>query len=166
MRPAILLPVLAAMLASCVPLAAAEPPVKWRVVSVHYGDTLTALDADKVQHKVRLAGIDAPETGQPFGTKARDGLADLVKGKTVAVQVTDRDKYSRTVARIEVEGQDVNKAMVAAELAWHYVRFDHDATLAEAEREARAARRGLWADAGPVPPWEWRATEKDRRRKR
>jgi endonuclease YncB( thermonuclease family) len=164
MRPAILLPVLAAMLAGCGPVAAAEPPVVWRVVSVHDGDTLTALDGDNVQHKVRLAGIDAPERGQPFGTKARDGLAGMTMGKAVAVHVTDRDKYGRTVARIEVEGQDVNRAMVAAGLAWHYTRYSKAKALEEAEAEARAARRGLWADREPVPPWEWRATEKERKR--
>jgi len=149
------------------PRRAVEPPaaILWRVVGVHDGDTLTALDGDKSQHKVWLAGIDAPEIGQPFGNVSREGLATMTMGKAVAVHVTDRDRYGRTVARIEVEGQDVNKAMVAGGMAWHFTRYSDDAGLAAAEVEARDARRGLWADASPVPPWEWRASEKERKRK-
>ena len=78
------------------------------------------------------------------------------------MQAGKRDKYGRTVARIEVAGQDVNRQMVAEGLAWHYTAYSDDATLAEAE--ARAAGRGLWRDHEPVPPWEWRATEKGRKR--
>ncbi len=68
------------------------------------------------------------------------------------------------LARLEIDGQDVNRQMVADGLAWHFTRYSDDATLAEAEREARGARRGLWADPEAVPPWEWRATEKGRKR--
>ncbi len=135
-----------------------------RVVSVHDGDTLTVLDASSVQHKVRLHGIDAPETKQAFGTKSRDRLAEIAKGKPVKVIAGERDKYGRTLGRIEVEGQDVNRQMVADGLAWHYKRYSKAEDLAAAEREARAARRGLWADKAPVPPWDWRATDKGRRR--
>jgi endonuclease YncB( thermonuclease family) len=139
-------------------------PVEWKVVSVHDGDTLTAVDAANVQHKVRLQGIDAPEIGQPFGTKARDGLARLTLRKVVRVNVHDHDRYGRVLADIEADGQGVNRTMVADGMAWHYARYSKDAGLAAAERDARAARRGLWADKAPVAPWEWRATEKDRKR--
>jgi endonuclease YncB( thermonuclease family) len=145
--------------------AVGAEPIAYRVVSVHDGDTLTVLDASNVQHKVRLHGIDAPERRQPFGTKARERLAELTHGKSVRVLPVDRDRYGRTVARIEVEGQDVNRQMIADGLAWHYTRYSKDAAMAGAERDARAARRGLWADAAPVPPWEWRAEEKERKRK-
>jgi endonuclease YncB( thermonuclease family) len=151
---------------ACLPAVAADPPpFAGKVVSVHDGDTLTVLDASNVQHKVRLHGIDAPERRQPFGTKARERLAELTHGKSVRVLPVDRDRYGRTVARIEVEGQDVNRQMIADGLAWHYTRYSKDAAMAGAERDARAARRGLWADAAPVPPWEWRAEEKERKRK-
>ena len=142
--------------------AAAESP-RYRVTSVHDGDTLRVFDGTREQ-TIRLEGIDAPERRQPFGTKARDRLAGMTAGRLVTVVGGKQDRYGRTLARIEVEGQDVNRQMVADGLAWHYVRYSHDATLAAAEREARAAGRGLWADREPVPPWEWRATEKDRRR--
>jgi endonuclease YncB( thermonuclease family) len=155
---------LAAIIAlAAIPSAAADP-LTGKVVSVHDGDTVRVLDASNVQHKVRLDGIDAPERGQPFGTVARDRLAALVMGKAVTVHNEGRDKWGRTLGRIEVEGQDVNHRMVADGMAWHYVAFNNDARLAAAERAARAAGRGLWGDAKPVPPWEWRATAKERKR--
>jgi endonuclease YncB( thermonuclease family) len=132
---------------------AAAEPLTGKVVSVTDGDTVRVLDAANVQHKVRLNGIDAPERGQPFGTVARDRLAALVMGKAVTVHNDGRDKWGRTLGRIEVEGQDVNRQMVADGMAWHYSRFNNDARLAAAERQARAAKRGLWGDAKPVPPW-------------
>jgi endonuclease YncB( thermonuclease family) len=150
---------------ACLTAVAAEPHTfTGKAVSVHDGDTLHVLDDAKHEHTIRLEGIDAPERKQAFGTVARDRLAEITKGKPVTVQAGKRDKYGRTVARINVEGQDVNQQMVAEGLAWHYTAYSDDATLAEAEREARAARRGLWADKAPVPPWEWRATEKERKR--
>ncbi len=89
----------------------------WRVVSVHDGDTLRAIDEGKVERKVRLVGIDAPEIGQAFGTKSRDGLTAMVKGKSVEVHADSEDRYGRTLARIEVEGRDVNRQMVVDGLA-------------------------------------------------
>ncbi len=151
---------------TCGIVIAADPETvqTWRVVSVHDGDCLTALDANSTQHKVRLQGIDAPELRQPFGSKARDRLAELTIGQTVTVETFGRDRYGRTLGRIVIEGQDVNRQLVLDGLAWHYVRYSKAEALAAAEREARAAGRGLWADREPVPPWEWRATAKDRKR--
>jgi endonuclease YncB( thermonuclease family) len=154
--------VMAIVALAAIPAIAAEP-ITGKVVSVTDGDTVRVLDAANVQHKVRLDGIDAPERGQPFGTVARDRLAALVMGKAVKVHDDGRDKWGRTLGRIEAEGQDVNHRMVADGMAWHYVAFNNDARLAAAERAARAAGRGLWADKAPVPPWEWRATAKDRK---
>ncbi len=113
---------------------------------------------------MRLQGIDAPEVKQAFGTKSRDRLAELTLRKVVRVNVHEHDRYGRLLADIEVAGQGVNGRMVADGLAWHYARYSKDAGLAAAEREARAARRGLWADKAPVAPWEWRAGEKGRKR--
>ena len=143
---------------------AAEPAtLAGKVVSVHDGDTLRVLDAAGTQHKVRLQGIDSPETKQAFGTKARNRLADLTLGKTVTVRVHGRDRYGRTLGTVEAAGQDVNRQMVADGFAWHYVEYSKDAGLARAERDARAAGRGLWADKAPVAPWTWRADEKGRK---
>ena len=84
-----------------VPVETAQPAtLTGKVVSVHDGDTLRVLDAAGTQHKVRLQGIDAPETKQAFGTKARNRLADLTLGKAVTVRVHGRDRYGRTLARV------------------------------------------------------------------
>lgn len=150
------------------PAKPAPPPAvvsRWKVVGVHDGDTVRCLDADNVQHKVRLVGIDAPETGQAFGTKSREHLAALVMGRMVAVERHGEDRYGRTLGRIDADGRNVNREMVASGMAWHYARYDRDPLLAEAEGEARAAKRGLWADPHAVPPWEWRADERKHKRK-
>jgi len=146
------------------PARLALPLPVWRVVSVHDGDTLRAIDDGKAEQRIRLAGIDAPERGQPFGNVARDRLAALTMGKAVAVDVEDVDRYGRTVARLEADGLDVCRQMVADGLAWHFTRYSDDERLAAAEREARAARRGLWRDPAPVAPWTWRASEAERKR--
>jgi len=158
----LLLAILVALLGAPA-LAADTATLTGRVVSVHDGDTVRVLDAANVQHKVRLQGIDAPEIGQPFGTKSRDHLAALAKGKMVTVHEHGHDKYGRTLGRIEIEGEDVNQKMVADGMAWHVRRFDKSAELAAAEEKARDAKRGLWADKASVPPWEWRAGEHDRK---
>jgi hypothetical protein len=91
-----------------------EPPLPvWRVVSVHDGDTLRAIDERKAEQRIRLAGIDAPERGQPFGNVARKRLAALTMGKAVAVDVEDRDRYGRTAARLKADGLDVGRQMVS-----------------------------------------------------
>jgi micrococcal nuclease len=180
MRAAVLLSICAAVAAGCGRLAAtskarppastpvparAEPPLPvWRVVSVHDGDTLRAIDDGKTEHKVRLVGIDAPEIGQPFGTVSRDRLTSLTKGKSVAVIVDDRDRYGRVLARLEIDGLNVNRQMVEDGLAWHFTRYSDDEGLAAAEREARAAKRGLWRGPEPTAPWDWRAGEAERKR--
>ena len=110
---------------------------------MHDGDTVTCLDEQGRPQKIRLQGIDAPETKQAFGTKARNRLADLTLGKAVTVRVHGRDRYGRTLGTVEAAGQDVNRQMVADGFAWHYVEYSKDAGLARAERDARAAHRGL-----------------------
>lgn len=161
--PALISAVVAGLAAAAAAASAAEP-VRWRVVNVHDGDTLTALDAGNVQHKVRLEGIDAPELGQPFGRVARDRLAELAKGKEATIREHGKDRYGRVLASVDVAGDDLGRRLVAEGLAWHYTRYSKDAGLSAAERDARSAKSGLWADREPVPPWEWRAGEKERKR--
>jgi micrococcal nuclease len=147
---------LAATLALCLGASCGGEHLEGKVVAVHDGDTVTVLRGGE-QVKLRLACIDAPERGQAFGSRSRDLLAELVMGRAVTLEVIDRDQYGRTVARLHVDGNDVNLAMVRAGLAWHYrYHCPDDAALAAAEAEAREARRGLWADAHPEAPWEWR----------
>jgi len=143
----------ALLLAAC---ASAEE-LRGRVVDVHDGDTITVLDAAKAQHKVRLAGIDAPESKQAFGEASRKSLAGLVAGKEVVVDVEGRDRYGREIGRVRVGEVDANLEQVKAGMAWHYLRYAPKAAdLAAAEKAARTARAGLWADSAPTPPWDWR----------
>ena len=127
-----------------------------KVVGAADGDTITVLH-DGHGERVRLHGIDAPEKGQPFGNRAKQYASELTFGNIVTVEPTDRDQYGRIVADVRLpDGRSLNREMVRAGLAWWYRRYSHDPELARLEAEARAARRGLWADPHPVPPWEWR----------
>jgi len=127
-----------------------------RVVSVHDGDTLTVL-VEARQMKVRLAEIDAPELGQPFGSRSRQSLSELCFGKPAALDVRGRDRYQRAIARVTCAGTDANAEQVHRGYAWTYARYARaDSPLHLLQSEARSAQRGLWADAAPVPPWDWR----------
>ncbi len=138
--------------------------VSSHVVSVSDGDTITVLDRAKVQHKVRLSGIDAPEKGQAFEGRAKDGLARFVFDREVKTVCHKRDRYGREVCRVFVGSQDAALAQLRAGLAWHYKRFEGEQPVEQrardsaAEEEARARRVGLWSDPRPVPPWEWRGS--------
>jgi len=137
-----------------------------KVIRVADGDTLTLLvdekDAPK-EIRVRLEGIDCPEAGQPWGTRAKQALSELVFQQTVKVWSIGQDRYGRTLGRVYVgeddERSDVNLALVAQGLAWHYKRYSDDELLADAEIAAKRERRGLWADPSPVAPWHWRAKQ-------
>ena len=117
---------------------------------------MTCLDDTGAQHKVRLAEIDAPELGQAYGKQAREKLADEVFGKTVQVVDQGKDRAGRWVARVYVDGLDVNRELVAQGAAWHYAAASSDPSLGDLEARARGSRIGLWADPDPVPPWQWR----------
>jgi endonuclease YncB( thermonuclease family) len=153
----------AALLILLLPLAALAQrttTLTGKVVGITDGDTITVLDAEKHQHKIRLEGIDAPESGQPFGTQAKKALSDKVFGKEVAIKESGKDKYGRTLGHIYVGKQHVNRELVAEGFAWHYKEYNRDSDLASAENEARAAKRGLWRDDVPTPPWDFRHAPK------
>lgn len=133
-----------------------------RVVGIQDGDTLTVLDAARQQHRIRIAGIDAPEKAQAFGEAARENLARLAFGKTVEVRCAKRDRYGRAVCNVYAAGRDLGLEQVRGGFAWWYREYAREQSLAEraayaeAEREAREWRRGLWRDAAPTAPWAWR----------
>jgi endonuclease YncB( thermonuclease family) len=142
--------------------------VTGKVVVVHDGDTLTVLTAERRPVKVRLHGIDAPELGQPFGARAKQVLSGLAFGRPVEVIVRDTDSYGRIVGEVFVGGSDpksinINEAMVARGMAFWFRQYAPRASaLAALEAEARTARRGLWIDRNPTPPWAWRNGSKTR----
>ena len=127
------------------------------VVSITDGDTIRVMH-NGFSERIRLWGIDCPESKQAFGTRAKQFTGDLAFGQTVTVKVRDIDRYKRTVAEIILpDGRNLNREIVRAGFAWWYQQYARRETvLRDLEGEARTARRGLWADPKPVPPWEWR----------
>ncbi|WP_419900761.1 thermonuclease family protein [Roseomonas sp. USHLN139] len=138
------------------PLAATE--LAGQVVAIADGDTLTLLTAERRQVRIRLAGIDTPESRQPYGTRARQELAGLAFRQQVRIEVQDVDRYGRTVGTVFVGRSNINAEMVRRGAAWVYGRYNKDPALPRLEVAARQARAGLWAlpPAERVPPWEWR----------
>ena len=135
---------------------------QYKVIKVVDGDTLDILVDGRFSVRLRLNGIDCPETGQPFGRNAKAFVSQFTKaaGGHVQVKVTGMDKYRRHLADVYSDGKQLNATLVANGLAWHYKRFSSDAALAEAEDNARAAKLGLWADPRHVAPWAWRDLSK------
>lgn len=126
-----------------------------KVVGVSDGDTIKVLKNGK-QVKIRLAAIDCPEKGQPYGQNAKRFTADMVAGKVVKIWETDIDRYGRVVGFVFIDDRNLNKELLSAGLAWHYKKYSRDPELAKLEFQARSEKRGLWAEPDPVPPWEWR----------
>lgn len=137
-----------------------------RVVSIADGDTLTILEDGRKQHKIRLAGIDAPERAQPFGKRSKEHLSSLVFDRRVIIETDKKDRYRRTVGKVIIDGRDANLAMVESGFAWHYKKYELEQALADrllyadAEREARKMQRGLWIEPAALAPWDWRRNKK------
>jgi endonuclease YncB( thermonuclease family) len=151
----------AAALAAAAGLAHAHE-VGGRVVAVQDGDTVTILDAARVQHRVRIAGIDAPEKSQAFGEVAKQSLARLVHGRHVEARCPKRDRFGREVCSVFLGTRDVGLEQVQAGYAWWYREYAREqrpedrVAYEAAEAGARQARRGLWHDPAPEPPSAFR----------
>jgi endonuclease YncB( thermonuclease family) len=133
-----------------------------RVVAVADGDTITLLGVSKTQHKIRIAGIDAPEKAQPFGQRSKQSLSALAFGQQARADCYKQDRYGREVCTVFVDGKDVGLAQLDAGLAWWFRRYANEQAPKQrleyesAEDRAAADRVGLWQDENPVPPWERR----------
>lgn len=125
------------------------------VTGVADGDTFYMKIAGE-STRVRLAEVDAPEKKQPFGRRSEQSLRELVGKRAVTATWDKVDRYGRPIVRVVVDGVDVNAEQVRRGFAWVYRRYSTDSSFYVFESEARLARRGLWADASPVEPWEWR----------
>jgi endonuclease YncB( thermonuclease family) len=152
------LAIVAALITAGVVLA--SQPFHGKCVGVTDGDTISVM-RDGRAVKVRLEGIDCPESGQDFSNAAKKYKSALAYGKTVEVRVTGTDRYGRVLAVVYADGTNVNLAIVQADLAWHFKRYSSDATLAAAENAARAAEIGLWSLPTPIPPWDWRSGQRE-----
>ena len=145
------------------------------VVGVTDGDTIIVRAAKREQHKIRLGGSDAPEKAQPFWQRSKENLSRLVFDRDVRVEWEKRDKYKRIVGTVWVQPVscptcpktlDAGLAQLTVVLAWWYRKYAKEQSPEAAgryefaEQEARAKRAGLWVDADPVPPWDWRRGER------
>lgn len=127
-----------------------------RVVAVHDGDTITVL-VNRHEVKVRLAEIDAPESKQPYGARSKQSLSALCFNRDAQVDVVDQDRYKRSIGRVTCAGVEANAEQVRQGMAWVFDRYAKKGSILYSfQDEARAAKRGLWSDPKPVPPWEWR----------
>lgn len=142
--------------------ASAHADVEGRVAGISDGDTLTLVDAQRVQHRVRLAGIDAPERGQPFANRAKETLSACAYQQHVSVVGSKIDRYGRVVGKVLVAQTDCNLRQVTLGMAWHYKAYAGEQSAADraeysaAESKAREERRGLWKEPAPIPPWDHR----------
>lgn len=148
-------------------LASEHASISGKVVKVADGDTITILDGENKQHRIRFWGIDAPEHGQAFGTKAKDALVEKIFEQAVQVEVHDTDRYGRTVGVVMLGKRNINREMVAEGWGWWYQHYAPEAAdLKEAEATARAAKLGLWKDPAPEAPWEFRKHARERSKKK
>ena len=144
------------------------PKIKGTVTWVTDGDTITFKPENKNKTlKIRLSDIDAPETShfgsesQPFGEESKDLLSKLILNKEVILSPHSKDIYGRILATIEYINSsgkkiNVNKYMVKKGMAWHYSFFSLDKKIKSVEKNAKSNGIGLWIDAKPIAPWEWR----------
>jgi endonuclease YncB( thermonuclease family) len=130
---------------------------EYKVVGISDGDTIRILKDNK-EVRVRLAGVDCPEKGQPFGTQAKHFTSEKAFGKNVKLDIIQSaDRYGRVVADVILpDGTKLSEELVKAGLAWHYKQFSKSKVLADLENDARENKRGLWIDADPIPPWKYR----------
>ncbi|MCF3110886.1 thermonuclease family protein [Niabella sp. CC-SYL272] len=129
----------------------------YKVTRVKDGDTIVLM-MDGSEQTVRLAHIDCPEKRQPFGNRAKQFVSDRCFGKyVILLQHQQYDRNRRLIAEVILEdGGNLNKELVTNGLAWHFKKYSDDPEYAALEAAARQQHRGLWADAAPIAPWEWR----------
>ena len=127
-----------------------------KVLTVIDGDTIIVMGGDEEKAKIRLAGIDAPESEQSMGEESKKALSAMVSGKQATVHWKKKDDYGRFIGDVYVGKLWVNQKMVALGWAWHYKNYSKDKRLAEAQTAAKADLKGIWIDKTAFPPWDWR----------
>ena len=151
--------------------------ISGRIVSIQDGDTLTILDTNSQQHRIRISGIDAPESKQPFGTRSKQKLAEMAAGEDGRAECHKVDRYKRQVCKVWVQpidcrscGRtlDLGYAQISVGMAWWYREYAKEQSAEDrgryesAEQDARLRKRGIWSMPEPVPPWEWRQRKREK----
>ncbi|MFM2385602.1 MAG: hypothetical protein RL660_359 [Bacteroidota bacterium] len=149
------MPYLANSIAACI------NTIDGKVIGIVDGDTIDVLQ-NKVTYRIRLADIDAPEKGQPYGNVAKKVMSALVFGKQVQVQWQSQDRNKRYLGTVFCAGTDVCLAMIQKGYAWKYYAANN-AAYASAMAKAKSARLGLWAAPKPIDPHDWRRLSKAER---
>lgn len=128
-----------------------------KVVKIYDGDTYELLTESQESLKVRMEGIDAPERDMPYYRVSRQYLSDLIFKKVVKFHKTSVDIHGRSLGFTYLEdGTDVNLKMLEAGMVWHFKRYNSYKSYAGAEDKAKALSLGLWQEANPTPPWQFR----------
>ena len=133
-----------------------------KVIGISDGDTITVLDLEKTEHKVRLMGIDAPEKSQDFGAASKQALSNYIYQKEVTVDYKKFDKYKRIVGKVILDKQDICLVMISDGMAWHYKDYEKEQSKADrdlyrqAELKARESKIGLWQDNKAIKPSAFR----------
>ncbi|AVM46661.1 hypothetical protein C5Q97_18860 [Victivallales bacterium CCUG 44730] len=128
-------------------------PLRLRAEACVDGDTFAASREARV---IRLWGIDAPELNQPWGKAAKAALEEFLRKRELSITVKGKS-FGRTVGIVRSDRRDVALELLKMGLAWHDPRYAPKRDdYAKAEADARKAKRGLWSDENPTPPWEWR----------
>ena len=129
-----------------------------KVASVINGDTMHVLH-DKKEVQVCLYGVETPEESQPYGRKAKKIISALVAGKTIDVSIIDRNRSGCDAGLVTVGSKNMNRTLVETGYAWVDDQFCKQSFCGDwkgLELQAKSAKIGLWQDASPTPPWQWR----------
>lgn len=132
-----------------------------KIVKVKDGDTFVLLDSLNVQHVIRIADIDCPEKGQPFGNVAKNYLSNLIFGKNIYVQKKYIDKYGRTIGNVFFKDENIAFKLLENGLAWHYKYYSDDKFMSDLEDNAKKNKKGLWIDKNPINPYNWRKGQRN-----
>lgn len=138
--------------------------IQGRIIKVSDGDTVTLLDNNNKQIKIRLYGIDCPEKGQDYYQVAKNYVSTAIYNKEVKVEIINTDRYKRSVGIIwPTENRNLNIELLNQGLAWHYKQFDKSKQYAEAENIARNQKLNIWKHKNSQAPWEFRKNKKNKK---
>ena len=135
--------------------------LKGKVIAINDGDTIKILTKDKTTYTIRLKDIDAPEKSQAFGNSSKKNLSNYIFNKTVRVEYLHYDKYKRVLGTVYYRNKNINIAQVKDGFAWVY-KNPKNKKYKKEQQQAKDNKKGLWIDKEPIPPWEYRAKQKNR----
>ncbi|QIH34545.1 thermonuclease family protein [Sphingobacterium sp. DR205] len=134
---------------------------KARIIGIKDGDTVTALLEGDIQKTLRLAEVDCPESGQPFGKNAKEFTSGEIFGKDIVFYETDQDRYGRTIAKIYYDsGKYLSEEIIKSGLGWWYHQYSKNTQLGKLQEAAKFNGLGLWQDKNAISPYEWRKLNK------